>query len=184
MGLSKFAPPSALAPGVHSRLCRCSEELLPGFLPRGSTVQRVSAFGPEMPHSGLVPPLPFLPTSAACSTWHFSGLLHPETDHGVRHVSGSRVLVASTPLLSRRLRSVLEGACRGIPKKPWPEGIPAGVRSGSEEPSRKSWGARKRVGFPLAFPCGVLPFGAFPSTTAVLRQIRLRVTLRPLVHAR
>jgi len=53
-------------------------------------VRRGATFGPEMPPSGLVPPLPFLPAATVCSTWHFSGLLHPETDPGVRQVSGLR----------------------------------------------------------------------------------------------
>lgn len=93
--------------------------------------------------------------------------------------SFSRLHPSLAPI-SRRLRRALPGhseeaqACRQSSRG----------RSGSEEPSRKSWGAWKRVRFPLAFPCGVLPFGAFPSTTAVKRHLRLRVTLRPLVHAR
>jgi len=97
MGLSKFAPPSASVRGVHSWRRRCSEELLCGLSPRGPSVQRGSAFGPEMPLSRLVPPLSFLPTSAACSTLHLSGLLRPETDHGVRHVSGVRVRGPALP---------------------------------------------------------------------------------------
>ena len=51
-------------------------------------MRRGATFGPEMPLSGLVPPLPFLPAATVCSTWHFSGLLHPETDPGVRQVAG------------------------------------------------------------------------------------------------
>jgi hypothetical protein len=54
-------------------------------------VRRDVAIGPELPPSGLVPPLPFLPASTVYSALHVSGLLHPETDHGVRHVSGVRV---------------------------------------------------------------------------------------------
>jgi hypothetical protein len=38
MGLSKFAPPSASVPGVHSQRRRCSEELLRGSSPRGLPV--------------------------------------------------------------------------------------------------------------------------------------------------
>jgi len=58
-----------------------------------------------MPLSGRVPPLPFLPASTACSAWHFSGLLHPDTDHGVRHVAGSGSV-------SRFARPLAAEACR------------------------------------------------------------------------
>jgi hypothetical protein len=54
-------------------------------------IGRGAVIGPELPPSGLVPPLPFLPASTVYSALHVSGLLHPETDHGVRHVSGFRV---------------------------------------------------------------------------------------------
>jgi hypothetical protein len=60
------------------------------------------AFGLKLPHSKLVPPVSFLPTSAVCSTLHFSGLLHPETDHGVRHVAGA---AGSAGGLTRRARA-------------------------------------------------------------------------------
>jgi hypothetical protein len=95
LGLSKFAPPSASAPGVHSHRLRCSEELLSGSSPRGFTFQRGAGFGPGLPPPGLVPPLSFLPTAAVYSTWHLSGLLRPETDHGVRQVSGFRGRVSN-----------------------------------------------------------------------------------------
>jgi len=87
-GCHRSAPPSASIPGVHSQWSRCSEELPRCASPRRCTVRRGATFGPELPHSGLVPPLPFLPAATVCSTKHFSGLLHPETDHGVRQVAG------------------------------------------------------------------------------------------------
>jgi hypothetical protein len=91
MGLSKIAPPSALALGVHSKWSRCSEELSRGVPPRGLAMRRGATIGPKLPPFGLVPSLSFLPTSTVCSTLRFTGLLHPETDHGVRHVSGRSV---------------------------------------------------------------------------------------------
>jgi hypothetical protein len=51
--------------------------------------------GPGLPPPGLVPSLPFLPTSTVFSAQCRAGLLHPAADHGVRHVSGS--LTVSSP---------------------------------------------------------------------------------------
>jgi hypothetical protein len=61
--------------------------------PKKLALQHGVAFGPELPPSERVPSLPFLPASTVCSAWCVSGLLHPETDPGVRHVSGSLVLL-------------------------------------------------------------------------------------------
>lgn len=47
-------------------------------------------FDAELPRSASVPLLPFLPASAVYSAHRLAGLLHPATDHGVRHVSESR----------------------------------------------------------------------------------------------
>ena len=80
-GSSKIAPPPVQMPRVHSR------------------TSRGPPFGPELPNSGRVPPLPFFPTSAAYSTRHPAGLLLPASGHGVRHVSSLPLLVA------RRLRA-------------------------------------------------------------------------------
>jgi len=87
-GCHRSAPPSASAPGVLSQWSRCSEERSRRSFPKKLASQHGATFGPELPHSGLVPPLPFLPATTVCSTWHVSGLLHPETDHGVRQVAG------------------------------------------------------------------------------------------------
>jgi hypothetical protein len=54
-----------------------------------SQTSRGPSFGPKLPNSGRVPPLPFFPTSAAYSARHPAGLLHPASGHGVRQVSGS-----------------------------------------------------------------------------------------------
>jgi hypothetical protein len=75
-GSSKIAPPPVQMPCVHSR------------------VGRGPPFGPELPYSGRVPPLPFFPTTAVYSTRHPAGLLHPASGHGVRHVSGLPLLFA------------------------------------------------------------------------------------------
>jgi hypothetical protein len=64
-----------------------------------SRVSRSPPFGPKLPNFGRVPPLPFFPTTAVYSTRHPAGLLHPASDHGVRHVSGLSLLLA------RRLRA-------------------------------------------------------------------------------
>jgi hypothetical protein len=79
-GSSKIAPPPVQMSCVHSR------------------AGRGPSFGSKLPHSELVPPLPFLSTSAVYSAGHPAGLLHPATGHGVRHVSGSPLPFA------RRLR--------------------------------------------------------------------------------
>jgi hypothetical protein len=69
-----------------------SEELPGPHGPRGARRVRdtASTFGPELPPSGLVPPLSFLPTSTVFSAGYVAGLLQPAADHGVRHVSGPR----------------------------------------------------------------------------------------------
>jgi hypothetical protein len=59
-----------------------------------SRVGRGPPFGPKLPNSGRVPPLPFFPTTAVYSTRHPAGLLHPASGHGVRHVSGLPWLLA------------------------------------------------------------------------------------------
>jgi hypothetical protein len=143
LGLSKFAPPSASVPGVHSRRRRCSEELLSGSFPREVPFQRGVAFGPELPHSGLVPPLSFLPTAAVCSTWHFSGLLHPETDHGVRQVSGIQVRCGQLP-------------CSSGARAPFGLGPAGAFRRSPCGGQRRRWsfGPRRAV---LAVPSRLLP---------------------------
>jgi hypothetical protein len=84
-------------PGVHSRWSCCSEELPARSFPKDFAVWHRATFGPGLPRPGLVPPLPFFPTSTVCSTWHFAGLLRPAADPGVRHVSGLRSRCARVP---------------------------------------------------------------------------------------
>ena len=105
MGLSEIAPPSASVSRVHSCLLRCSEERS-SWLASKDLPSDAAVFGPDLPRSGLVPPLPFLPASAACSAGHLSGLLHPETDHGVHQVSEPSCSARSVlcPLTSRSSR--------------------------------------------------------------------------------
>jgi hypothetical protein len=69
-----------------------------GLAPRGPT-SRAVAFGPELPASGLVPPLPFFPASTVCSARYLAGLLHPAADHGVRPVSGMCAVLFPLSLL-------------------------------------------------------------------------------------
>jgi hypothetical protein len=69
-GSSKIAPPPVQMPRVLS------------------WTSRGPSFGPKLPNSGRVPPLPFFPTTAVYSARHPAGLLHPASGHGVRQVSG------------------------------------------------------------------------------------------------
>jgi hypothetical protein len=107
--------------------------------PRGLDMRAV-AFGPELPDSGLVPPLPFLPASTVCSARTLAGLLHPAADHGVHHVSGARDFL---PAVHRRMDA--------------PEGGPR-----CEEPT----GDAPCIVIPVVLP----PSGAFPSPTAAPRH--------------
>jgi hypothetical protein len=123
-----------------------------------------SAFGPELPSSGLVPPLPFFPASTVFSAWYLAGLLRPAADHGVRHVSGRSPCVSSGSLRSLRPpgrlrfpRGHLGRPCR---IRAFPV-APRGYRSGLVWHGRApGW----------TFPGGAIPFGAFPSTAAVSRH--------------
>lgn len=154
-GCHRSAPPSASAPGVHSQWSRCSGELPLCASLRRRAVRRGATFGPELPPSGLVPPLPFLPAATVCSTKHFSGLLHPETDHGVRQVAGRRGLAWPT-VRSRSVASHVPSACRSIV----PEGNPArrrrcGRRARFQRgarwfPWRRGWVGGVLQPFPLA----------------------------------
>jgi len=63
--------------------------------PRG--VPAFVAFGPEMPPSGLVTPLSFLPTSACFSARYLAGLLRPAANRGVRRVSNRSPAAATCP---------------------------------------------------------------------------------------
>jgi hypothetical protein len=90
LGLSIFAPPSTCLPSVHSRSCPGSEEPPVRLVPRRVRCwqETYTSFGSKMPPFELVPPLPFLPASAAFSAGEIAGFLHPAANHGVRHVSG------------------------------------------------------------------------------------------------
>jgi len=70
-GFPKNAPPPTSAARVRSRP------------PRGVV------FGRVLPNTRRLPPLSFLPTSAACSANCSAGLLHPAASHGVRAVSSA-----------------------------------------------------------------------------------------------
>jgi hypothetical protein len=122
------------------------------------------AFGPELPRSGLVPPVSFFPTSTVCSAWYLAGLLRPAADHGVRHVSGPGTCTSSGSARSRqppgRRRFPREDRCRPdrVPAFPVaPEGFRSGLATGGRAHDR-------------AFPGGAVPFEAFPSPAAVPRH--------------
>jgi hypothetical protein len=83
-------------------------------------------FGPELPHSGRVPPLSFHPTPTVYSAQHLAGLLHPATGHGVRHVSG----------LARRSSEEGRRACRPRWRQPF-EAFPS-LTAGLASPRARS----------------------------------------------
>ena len=151
-------------PRSSGRLRKAARWCGPGFGagPEGRCASRDAtvAFGPEMPSSGLVPSLPFFPTSTVCSAKHLAGLLHPAADHGVRHVSGP----SSLPLSGL---SAVEHQSRSC--------APCGAhyRRAATPPSQRLlraavWQARWRwLRGAGSFPGGAKPFGAFPSPAAV-----------------
>lgn len=108
---ARSAPPLTLAGVQPSLPCRTRKPLM-GFskcpsidirtrcpLPASArSKNRSSAFGTEPPRSALVPSMPFLPATTACSTRYAAGLLHPAADHGVRQVSGSSLRAAAVSL--------------------------------------------------------------------------------------
>jgi len=67
----------------------CSEEL---------------TFGPKLPRSEHVPPLPFRTTPTVFATRHLAGLLHPAAGHGVRHVSAGTDIDPRAPARYRHSR--------------------------------------------------------------------------------
>ena len=67
---------------------------------------RLPGFGIATPER--VPPLSFLPTSAACSAHGFAGLFHPAAGHGVRLVSRRPSTFAERPTLLRGVPSPSE----------------------------------------------------------------------------
>jgi hypothetical protein len=134
---------------------------------------RGATFGPELPPSGLVPPLPFLPAATVFSTWHFSGLLHPETDHGVHQVSGFRHPFARPDPSSVQPKSLAARVSSpALTRGPTPT-VPRRLPPRSSEDERTdilcdeaSWRC------PPTIPAGAPPFEAFPSLSADPRQPR------------
>jgi hypothetical protein len=86
------APSSAAASAVCPEACRVSCCTV-GRFSAGSLgllrlpVRASQTSATRMPPSSLLPPLPFLPTSAVCSAQNLAGLLHPAANHGVHPVS-------------------------------------------------------------------------------------------------
>jgi hypothetical protein len=132
-------------------------------------VRRVVAFGPEMPPSGLVPSLPFLPAATVCSTSYLPGLLRPGADHGVRQVSASAT--TSVPFPAGLLRG-----CAGSPLGPFPtpRGLVWTSPSLSARLLRGGDGSRLRRPALLmvawAFPLAPHPSKLFPCRQLVPRQ--------------
>jgi hypothetical protein len=132
---------------------------------RTLAVRRVAAFGPEMPLSGLVPPLPLLSAATAYSTSCLPGLLRPGADHGVRQVSASAT--SSEPFPAGLLRG-----CAVSPPGPFP--TPRGLvwtspslvarllRGGDGQSAAATGSSDGRV----VIPTGALPFEAFPLPAA------------------
>jgi len=126
---------------------------------------RVAAFGPEMPLSELVPPLPLLSAATVYSTSCLPGLLRPGADHGVRQVSASAA--SSVPFPAGLLRG-----CAVSPPGPFP--TPRGLvwtspslsdrllRGGDGQSTSATGSSDGRV----VIPTGALPFEAFPLPAA------------------
>jgi len=182
MGLSKFAPPSTSVPGVHSQCFRCSEELSLRVFPKEIAWRRGATFGPGLPRPGLVPPLPFLPASTVCSTWHFAGLLHPAADPGVRHVSGRSGRDAVPDFSVRRGG----GAVPAFVRSPVaPEGTAVSRPSADHAaPSARPRGAVLTCAARLAFvSLGPFPMALHPSELSPRQQLcRVNRALQP--HSR
>jgi hypothetical protein len=125
----------------------CSVRPLPAA---ASRERSASTFGPGLPHPELVPPLPFLPASTVFSAQGCAGLLHPAANHGVRHVSGSVVVVAPVrdpPRLRPMSPSDFSATGRG-PRSPGNEVLVHPARS-APAPSP---GHRHRSPDPLRLP--------------------------------
>lgn len=131
---------------------------------RGATI------GPELPPSGLVPPLPFLPAATVFSTWHFSGFLHPETDPGVHQVSSFRYPLALPDSHSPRPKSfavrVSSPALRRGPTPTVPLRPSHALPKMSE---RTSFATRRAGGFLQPFPLVLHPSKLSPR----FQQIRV-----------
>jgi hypothetical protein len=126
-----------------------------------SRVGRGPPFGPELPRSGRVPPLPFFPTSAVCSTRHPAGLLHPASGHGVRHVSGPPFSFARR-LRTRARLSQWRSTLRSFPLPSRSVGVtahrfPLAVGPGLLPWSRSCCHARFRRLLPFPRPQGFVP---------------------------
>jgi hypothetical protein len=131
-------------------------------------VRRGRTFGPELPPSGLVPPLPFLPAATVCSTWHFSGFLHPETDPGVRQVAGLRSLPARPgAMVANRSCRPSAPRCRR-PRKDSDSDVAGPVGAGpSEDEQGPSIPARRAGVFLQPFPLALHPSKLSPRVQQV-----------------
>jgi hypothetical protein len=189
LGVVKVRPSIGIGAWCPLRVIPLLRGAAAGPFPRELALQRGATFGPELPNSGLVPPLPFLPAATVCSTWHLSGLLHPETDPGVRHVSG-RAQCASPACLprdeslgGRAAASAALAGCLGRPRSrgpgaPVPEGPVALVASRRGEHAAASYPPRWRVtlrSFPLVASCTASVVLAWPHLGRRVCPGRVRV---------
>lgn len=168
MGLSNIAPPSASVRCVHSQPCRCSEELSRNVLPREVSARHDAAFGPDLPRSGLVPSLPFLPASTVCSAlapFQACCILKPIMGftrfQPERHSSGLfRAVLAcgcgpSPPCRRRHPRGAACHRCR----------LPT-TSTASEEDDHDGQHSDQLFRMLLGIPAGASPSEAFPLTAA------------------
>jgi hypothetical protein len=123
-------PDSSL--GVHSKIAPPPVRMLRVH----SQVNRSPPFGPEMPPSGLVPPLSFHPTPTVYSAQRPAGLLHPATGQGFAMFPtrlslpprrGRRGLPSSMALTLRSFS--LPDSRRRVTALPFPLAVGLGFRS-------------------------------------------------------
>jgi len=178
MGLSKDRPSVDIhdarpLPGCHTFHLdasreSCTEPTRVGWPP----------FGSSLPELELVPPLPFLPASAAFSARRFAGLLHPAADHGVRQVAGT--VVGGAPpsawtgshrprAVRRRRVAFLAEHRHHLPKQTVGARLARRFARAFDRLRSFAWDAEGVPGT-CAVPSGVLPFEVFPSSTAAPRH--------------
>jgi hypothetical protein len=167
--------PSAPKSRLGERSCR--------FVPKDDS-SRAATFGPELPRSGLVPPLPFLPAPTVFSARYLAGLLHPAADRGVRLVSFEEPDLPDHPPPPKRRTGdrpawLSISPRRSRPSKLSPRRQPCRVTATSSLSS--SGGCRAHPDHPRT---GGPSTGRRPPPTSGLCSIGESVALRPCLHGR